>query len=65
MKSLIRTAAVTVLLALPIASFAQSHRPATRAQQQTQVTPLEQAGYNGAEIDSPHDLGLNSIYTKH
>jgi hypothetical protein len=65
MKSLIRIASITVLLALPIASFAQSNKPAIRVQPETQFSPLEQAGYNGAEIHSPDDAGLKSIYIKH
>ena len=48
MKSLILTAAVAIPLALPIASFAQSNEPATRAEVQAQIAKLEQAGYHPA-----------------
>ncbi|WP_109483046.1 DUF4148 domain-containing protein [Paraburkholderia sp. C35] len=46
MKTLIRTAAVAVLLTLPIASFAQTTAPVTRADVEAQLTQLERAGYN-------------------
>jgi hypothetical protein len=77
MKSLIQTAAVAVLLALPIASFAQSNEPATRAQVQAQLAqlpptvslaPLEQAdgaSQSGIGIHSLNNIGLKSIYIKH
>lgn len=45
MKTLIRTAAVATLLALPIACFAQTTAPVTRADVEAQLTQLEQAGY--------------------
>jgi hypothetical protein len=56
MKSLIQTVAIAIAVALafPIASFAQSNEPATRAQVQVQLAPLEQAGYDTAG-DHPHD----------
>lgn len=74
MKSLIQTAAVVVLLALPIASFAQSNEPVTRAQVQAQlaplppIAPLEQTdgtSQSGIGIHSLDNVGLKSIYIKH
>lgn len=46
MKTLIRAAAIAVVLAAPIASFAQTAAPATRAQVKAELLRFEQAGYN-------------------
>ena len=49
MKSLIKAIAVAAVLAVPVASFAQSgDQPATRAEVRSQLIQLEQAGYNPA-----------------
>ena len=53
MKTLIQTAAVAVLLTLPVASFAQTNAPVTRAEVQAQLEQLERAGYNPA-ADKAH-----------
>ncbi|MBN3751963.1 DUF4148 domain-containing protein [Paraburkholderia sp. Tr-20389] len=39
---------VAALFALPIASFAQSNQPLTRAEVRAQLVELQQAGYNAA-----------------
>jgi hypothetical protein len=46
MKSVIRTLAVTLLIAAPVAAFAQTNQPVTRAQVENNLAQLEQAGYN-------------------
>lgn len=46
MKSLISAVAVAALFAVPVASFAQSNQPVTRAQVRAELAQLEQAGYN-------------------
>lgn len=46
MKSVIRTLAVTLLIAAPMAAFAQTSQPVTRAQVEDHLAQLEQAGYN-------------------
>jgi hypothetical protein len=46
MKSVIRTLAVTLLIAAPVAAFAQTSQPVTRAQVENNLAQLEQAGYN-------------------
>jgi hypothetical protein len=46
MKTLIKTVAVAALFALPIASFAQTTAPVSRAEVEAQLTQLENAGYN-------------------
>ncbi|MFM0504741.1 DUF4148 domain-containing protein [Paraburkholderia caffeinilytica] len=48
MKSLIKAVALVVVLAAPVASFAQSEQPLTRAEVRTQLIQIEQAGYNPA-----------------
>jgi hypothetical protein len=46
MKSLIKAVAIATLLAAPIASFAQSNQPVTRAQVRSELVQLEKAGYS-------------------
>lgn len=41
-----QAALVAVALAAPLASFAQSNQPVTRAQVRAELVQLEQAGYN-------------------
>ncbi|MFM0045861.1 DUF4148 domain-containing protein [Paraburkholderia sediminicola] len=48
MKSLIKAVALVVVLAAPVASFAQSEQPLTRAEVRAQLVQIEQAGYNPA-----------------
>ena len=48
MKSLVQAVALTVVLAAPMASFAQSGQPLTRAEVRAQLKQIEQAGYNPA-----------------
>ncbi|HEY1999322.1 DUF4148 domain-containing protein [Paraburkholderia sp.] len=48
MKSLIKAVAIAAVLAAPIASFAQSNQPVTRAQVRAELVQLEKAGYNPA-----------------
>jgi len=51
MKSLIQVVAVAAVLATPVASFAQSNAPVTRAQVRAQLVQLEKAGYRPGEND--------------
>lgn len=48
MKSLIKAVAVALVLAAPVASFAQSNQPLTRAEVRAQLVQVEKAGYNPA-----------------
>jgi hypothetical protein len=52
MKSLIKTVALVVVLAAPVASFAQSAQPLTRAEVKAQLKQIEQAGYNPAVAEN-------------
>lgn len=59
MKSLIQTVAVAVALVVPVASFAQSNAPITRAQVRAELVQLEKAGWRpgaGADPHYPDDL---------
>jgi hypothetical protein len=53
MKSLIQAVALAALIAAPVASFAQSEQPITRAEVKAEVQQLEQAGYNPAAARDP------------
>ena len=48
MKSLISAVVVAAALVAPVASFAQSNQPLTRAEVRAQLVQLEKAGYNPA-----------------
>ena len=58
MKTQIKTAVVAMFVALPIAAFAQSNAPVTRADVQAQLMQLESAGYHpmGGKAHYPTDL---------
>ena len=51
MKSLIQAVVVAAILAAPVAVFAQSNQPLTRAQVNEQLVQIEKAGYNPARYD--------------
>lgn len=53
MKSLIQAVAIAAALAAPVASFAQSNQPVTRAQVRAELVQLEKAGYQ-PEYADPH-----------
>jgi len=48
MKSLIEAVAIAALITAPLAAFAQSNQPVTRAQVRAELVQLEKAGYNPA-----------------
>ncbi|MDE1010220.1 MAG: DUF4148 domain-containing protein [Paraburkholderia fungorum] len=58
MKSLISAVVVAAALVAPVASFAQSNQPLTRADVRAQLVQLEKAGYNpiGDHADYPANL---------
>ncbi|CAE6746559.1 DUF4148 domain-containing protein [Paraburkholderia nemoris] len=49
MKSFTRMVLIAALIAAPVASFAQSSQPVSRAQVRAELAQLEKAGYD------PHD----------
>ncbi|EIF33351.1 hypothetical protein BCh11DRAFT_01117 [Burkholderia sp. Ch1-1] len=58
MKSLISAVVVAAALVAPVASFAQSNQPVTRAQVRAELAQLEKAGYNpaGDQINYPANI---------
>ncbi|MFM0641785.1 DUF4148 domain-containing protein [Paraburkholderia metrosideri] len=58
MKTLISAVVVAAALVAPVASFAQSNQPVTRAEVRAQLVQLEKAGYNpiGDQIDYPANI---------
>jgi len=59
MKPLIRAIAIAAALAAPVASFAQSNQPLTRAQVRADLVQVEQAGYTpsrGMDPNYPSDV---------
>ena len=54
MKSLIHAVVVAAALAAPVAVFAQSNQPVTRAQVRAELVQLEKAGYNPARGEDPY-----------
>ncbi len=54
MKSLIQAIAVAAVLVVPVASFAQSNAPITRAQVRAELAQLQQAGYRVGDGDNAH-----------
>ena len=52
MKSLIQSVVVAAALAAPVAVFAQSNAPVTRAQVRAQLVQLEKAGYHPGDGDN-------------
>ena len=51
MNKLISIAAVALAFAAPVASFAQSNQPVTRAQVREEIVQLEKAGYNPGVVN--------------
>ncbi len=52
MKSLIHAAAIAAAIVVPVASFAQSNVPLTRAQVRAELAQLQEVGYNASHIDN-------------
>ncbi|WP_027801813.1 DUF4148 domain-containing protein [Paraburkholderia dilworthii] len=61
MKSLIKAVALVVVLAAPLASFAQSEQPLTRAEVKAQLKQVQQAGYNpAAAVDANYPADIQA-----
>ncbi|MEX3934084.1 DUF4148 domain-containing protein [Paraburkholderia phymatum] len=54
MKSLIQAVVVAAAFAAPVAVFAQSNQPVTRAQVRAELIQLEKAGYNPSRGEDPN-----------
>ena len=58
MKTLIQVIVVAATLAAPVAVFAQSNQPLTRAQVREELAQIEKAGYNPAR-SNPYEYPAN------
>ncbi|HKR39886.1 MAG TPA: DUF4148 domain-containing protein [Paraburkholderia sp.] len=54
MKSLIQAVVVAAALTAPVAVFAQSSQPVTRAQVRAELVQLEKTGYHVGDSDNAH-----------
>jgi Domain of unknown function (DUF4148) len=54
MKSLIQAVIAAAVICAPIASFAQSNAPVSRAQVRAELVQLEKAGYHVGDGDNAH-----------
>jgi hypothetical protein len=65
MNKLIGIAAVALAFAAPVASFAQSNQPLTRAEVRAQIVQLEKAGYNpGFVSDSKYPADIQAAQAR-
>jgi Domain of unknown function (DUF4148) len=64
MKSLIQAVVVAAVLAAPVASFAQSNAPVTRAQVRAELVQLEKAGYNPNANDPEYPSNLQAAQAR-
>ncbi|MFD1557519.1 DUF4148 domain-containing protein [Paraburkholderia silviterrae] len=55
MKSLIKSVSLALALVVPVASFAQSNAPVTRAQVRAELVQLEKSGYHVGDSDNAHN----------
>ncbi|WP_233808590.1 DUF4148 domain-containing protein [Paraburkholderia sp. HP33-1] len=58
MKSLVQAIVIAATLAAPVAVFAQSNQPLTRAQVREELAQIEKAGYNPAR-SNPNEYPAN------
>ncbi|TAM03377.1 MAG: DUF4148 domain-containing protein [Paraburkholderia sp.] len=58
MKSLVQAVVIAATLAAPVAVFAQSNQPMTRAQVRAELVQIEKAGYNPSRAN-PYDYPAN------
>ncbi|MEI5998985.1 DUF4148 domain-containing protein [Paraburkholderia bengalensis] len=63
MKTLVQAVCAVAVIAVPIASLAQSDMSPTRAQVEAEIAQLQQAGYNPANantVDFPGSMQANA-----
>ncbi|MFD1560150.1 DUF4148 domain-containing protein [Paraburkholderia silviterrae] len=58
MKTLVQAVVIAATLAAPVAVFAQSNQPLTRAQVREKLVQIEKAGYNPAR-SNPNEYPAN------
>ena len=54
MNSLVKAVALALVIVAPVASFAQSNQPLTRAQVRAELVQLEKAGYTSIRGADPY-----------
>jgi hypothetical protein len=64
MKSLIQAVVIATVLAAPVASFAQSNQPVTRAQVRAELVQLEKAGYFPGHADPYYPADLQAAQAR-
>jgi hypothetical protein len=64
MKSLIKAVALAAIIAAPVASFAQSNQPVTRAQVRAELVQLEKAGYNPVSDQSTYPANIQAAQAR-
>ncbi|RDK02820.1 DUF4148 domain-containing protein [Paraburkholderia lacunae] len=64
MKSLIQAVVIAAVLAAPVASFAQSNQPVTRAQVRAELVQLEKAGYQPGRSDPYYPADIQAAQTR-
>ena len=64
MKSLVKAVVIAAVLAAPVASFAQSTQPVTRAQVRAELVQLEKAGYQPGQSDPYYPANLQAAQAR-
>lgn len=64
MKSLIQAVVIAAVLAAPVASFAQSNQPVTRAQVRAELIQLEKAGYQPGASDPYYPADIQAAQAR-
>ncbi|RAS35431.1 DUF4148 domain-containing protein [Paraburkholderia bryophila] len=64
MKSLIQAVVIAAALVAPVASFAQSNQPVTRAQVRSELIQLEQAGYQPGRADPYYPADIQAAQSR-
>ncbi|WCM23805.1 DUF4148 domain-containing protein [Paraburkholderia bryophila] len=64
MKSLIQAVVIAAALVAPVASFAQSNQPVTRAQVRSELIQLEQAGYQPGRADPYYPVDIQAAQAR-
>lgn len=64
MKSLVQAVVIAAVLAAPVASFAQSNQPVTRAQVRAELVQLEKAGYQPGTSNPYYPADIQAAQAK-
>jgi hypothetical protein len=64
MKSLIQAVVIAAALAAPVAAFAQSNQPVTRAQVRAELIQLEKAGYQPGLSDPYYPANIQAAQAR-